>query len=269
MKLIYPNNITSVSADTENPNFPADNVLTDHVGEKWKATSTHATLSCYASSGDTIAIFGSNARTITAIKGPRISLTWDTGDTETLSWVTTDTETLSWATYASGGSITIESDTLLSGSRFAWAEYTADEHAHFIELEFDNYGGDVIEVGAVFVGDRKYFAGIQNLQENLIDYSIVFESTTKGVVYIDKDDDDVVRRFVGQVRLQRTSTTDDDYYDFRDLVIRSGRKPIATMVTDISGTEWIVLARLSADLIQTTHDYPKYSLVKFSITEVK
>ena len=269
MKLVYPNNITSVSADTENPNFPADNVLTGHVGEKWKATSTHATLSCYVTSGDTIAIFGSNARTIQAIKEPRISLTWDMGDTETLTWVTTDTETLSWATYASGGMVSIESDTLLSGSRFAWAEYTADEHAHFIDLEFDNYGGDVVEVGAVFVGDRKYFAGVHNVQENLIDYSTVYESGTKGVIYVDKDDDDVVRRFVGQVRLSRSITSEDDYYDFRDLVVASGRKPIAIKLTDLSGTEWIVLARLSADLIQTTHDYPKYSLVKFSITEVK
>jgi len=56
MYIVYPNKITSVSADEENANYPVTNLETDYIKEVWKATSKDAELTLNVSGNSNTAI---------------------------------------------------------------------------------------------------------------------------------------------------------------------------------------------------------------------
>ena len=81
MKVIYPDNyINSISADEENENYPAANLLDNHIKKVWKASSNDAELTLKVkASSNTLAIFGTNATSITVSIDTGEQVEWRTG----------------------------------------------------------------------------------------------------------------------------------------------------------------------------------------------
>ena len=82
MKIIYPNNVATTSADEENTNFPATNLTDKHPKKVWKGTSNTATVSVVIDSdgADTIAFYNCNADSVVVTSRFGAKNYWATGN---------------------------------------------------------------------------------------------------------------------------------------------------------------------------------------------
>ncbi|MBW1778932.1 MAG: hypothetical protein JRJ54_15330, partial [Deltaproteobacteria bacterium] len=67
MKVIYPNNITVLSADEEDASYPVSNLLDDHPKKVWRGTSKDAKLTLTVSEGAGVGIANTNAVSINVL----------------------------------------------------------------------------------------------------------------------------------------------------------------------------------------------------------
>jgi len=86
MKVIYPNNVSSVTADAENANFPDDNLNDKHPKKLWKGTGNEHTVNVVVAGGVNQ---GAN-------KAPKVTCTDPDNDTDvTTGWTAGNAATLS------------------------------------------------------------------------------------------------------------------------------------------------------------------------------
>ena len=256
MKVIYPSNISSVSADEENASFPAANVEDDHPKKVWKATSNDATLTVNVAGGGAVAVFNTNASTITITIIGGMPITWLADD---ITWLAGDIE---W--YDTDPSISTELYELdASGVGSLWAEYTELEYAHSLELLFEAAAGTTIEAGVVRAGTLHDFEepAYGGISEGLVDYSIVKE-LNNGAVYTRLRD--VVRSF----SFTLIEALDPDFWTFMLQVAQlAGPAPQAWRILENSDWEWVVFARL-ADMPHGRHFNNSYSKIAVNLREV-
>ena len=251
MKIIYPENISSISASNEDVNFPAENLEDDHPKKKWMGTEQTADITIGSISSTGMAIFKTNAQSLVMTITEGQSISWDSA-----SW---DTD-IAWDDNIATPGFTYE----LSGEDegAGWVEWGARTTSHTITISLDAGAGNIIEAGIIRVGIINNFRDpLMGLQENLVDYSIVKE-LNNGAFYVRKRD--VVREFTGELDIKR----DDDFYSFMmDILKKKGQKPMAVRLsTSLTNWQWIIYGRMIS--AYGTHDLPEYSKIQFNLREV-
>jgi len=228
MKVIYPDYISSVTADEEDANYLAVNLQDDHPKKVWKGTSRDAVVTIVASAGGALAIIATNATSVTIVLSVGQSISWDTG--------------ISWNT--SGDDDTTET-TLLTGDTdgVIWSDFDTARTSNFtatITLTAD--AGEIIQAGVIRCGTANIYADPSpGVREGLRDYSIVKE-LNNGATYFRKRD--VVRDFEFSIIEDR----DVDFYEFMiDVSKAAGPEPLAWRIVDgATDAEWIVFARFDS-----------------------
>lgn len=264
MKIIYPDNITSVSADEENANFPVENVQTDYIKEVWKATSKDAQLTLNLSSGKGAALFGCNAATAVVTLIIALGAIWGP---EAFGHIGAE-----WGAPGDGHigalwnpeiSITTKYDFSKSGLGALWIDYDEIPFPHGILITLIMAPGGIIEVGVAKAGNVKLFQDpLMGIEEGLHDYSIKRE-LSNGAWYIKKRD--IVRTF----SFELIEDCDSAFYTFmHEIFLLRGSSPLAwRLSTYLTDFQWIVYAR-AEDMPKGGHDYPDYSVITISLIEV-
>lgn len=223
MRVIYPDNITSVEADAENANFPDDNLLDKHPKKLWKGTGNSHTVLAVVTSGSGFAIFNTNATGITATILSGLEAVWDSST----AWHSGT----QWFDGDMGTSTVYELDPAGVGSM--WGDYIEIDRSHILQLEFVADSGTVLEAGVLVAGtvntfnDPKY-----GINEGLFDFSIVKE-LNNGAIYTRKRD--TVRTFSWSILDDR----DPDFYTFfRTIGQQIGPDPLAWRIVHIEQTDW-------------------------------
>ncbi len=260
MKVIYPDNIVSTSADKQNPNFPIENVEDDHIKKPWKSTGNTGVICLSVSSGSAVALFGSNATSVvvkTRIGG--LGGQWDAGAQwhdgigagAEGAWNAEDLTTE-----------TITFDTLSTGQAALWCDYTDPGSGHGLEITLSSAVGTILKVGVIRSGtvvnlvDPKY-----GIKEGLHDYS-VSEELNNGAFYYKKRD--IVRTFDFTLFEDRSI----DFYAFmHGVALVRGRAPLAWRLSaNVTDWQWIVYARTIV-MPGGDHAYPNNSLINVKLRE--
>jgi len=236
--IIYPEKLSTVTADTEDSSFPASNLEDNKIKKVWKTTgSNEGTLTITAASGaNQIAVFGTNAATATV--------------TIKVGAVTQEAQSF---TLSNGGH---------TYNRF-WCSYTAIGSTHTIEVQLAAAVGSVLQAGVVKCGVGVTFAEPDyGVNESRQDLSVVKE-LNNGALYIRKRD--IVRTFSCTIMEDRTT----DYYLFSDIYDYYGPQAVAFLLTDDlndSRYEWAVLGHMK-NPFKGNHEYYSHSNISFDILE--
>ena len=236
MKAIYPDRISSVSADTENAEYPASNVQNNMQKKVWKATASTATLTIVVDAySKAVAIFNTNADSVT------ISI-------------------------KTAGDVLIESytkDLSIYTIRNFWQDYTQQTIAHKIVIDFTSPDNTVVEVGAIHVGavESLFVNPDFGVSEGILDFSIVKPLNNNTIDIIPKP---LLRTFSGQILIERESQFHDITHDFIDI---AGDRIYAFLISDLDNVYWTILGWFR-EIPSGSHDYPNHSIVSFRIEEV-
>lgn len=255
MKILYPDLTRDAETDSENSEYPAVNVLDDHIKRRWMATDAAATLRVTAYAGaDTVSLFGCNATAVTMQTSTGLNGAWATGS----AWATA-------ATWFDGdiASVPVAYELSDSGVGSLWAEYTAIAIPHIVTLSMVNSAGSPIYVGVARVGQSAEFPDpLLEPIEGLIDYSIVRE-LNNGAIYVKKRD--IVRTFSFSVLMDRES----EFYPLMNIIKASGPQPLAWALLGGTVSEWdfVVYARVQA-MPSGTYKTLDYVEVTLELTEV-
>ena len=255
MRVIYPDNITTVSASSENPNFPIANVSNDHIKKVWKADSNEAVVHVGVSSGSALALYGTNATSITAK-----TRTGGQGG----AWAATAQwdAAAAWA----AGSLTEEVilfDTLSTGQAALWCDYTDPGSALALEITISSAAGTTLEAGVIRAGTVRDFKDSKyGIKEGFIDFSIK-EELANGAWYYKKRD--IVRTFSLTLLEDRAS----DFYTFmHNVALLRGQQPLAWRLSEnVTDWQWIVYAAFDG-LPMGDHAYVSDSLIQIKLKEV-
>jgi hypothetical protein len=235
MILIYPEKLSSVSADSEDGSFPASYLENDKPKRYYKSAGSNACVitATVAANSDQIAIFNTNA---------------ESADIDVkLSGVSQET-------------FSIDLTSPHSHNRF-WQSYTKQTAIHTIEITLTAPVGEAVYAGVLKCGlgisliNPKYGLG-----ESRRDFSIVIE-LNNGAYYIRKKDS--VRTF--SVSFEEDRAT--DFYQFTKVADYYGPTPFAILlVEDIDDLEWAIFGHV-LNPFSGSHAYYSHSDVSFSITE--
>jgi hypothetical protein len=229
---IYPEHQGTIIASSENPEYPAANLLTPYRKQVWKAVDSvqSATLTVPISSGAVIAVFGTNA-----VSGS-IAIEDDVSHAEILN--------TAW---------TIEH------GRY-WQEYTDWGTAHTAEITLTTTE-ETLEAGIVRAGELYTLKAPQyGISENLKDFSIKRELAS-GAYYTKKLD------FVRSVSYQ-CPMNDAQYHDLVDLYEFYGPDPFAMLLTDgAADTQQFAIFGNFEAAPSMTRNYINHLSVAIDITE--
>ncbi len=248
MKVIYPEKVSSVTANVEVSTYEASNLLDNHPKKAWKSNTDTGTVTATVNGGaNAVGVFG--------ISGISLALTVK----DTIGNIL-ESRTL----YNLKGINTYFSfftDEFTSFDSF-WIDYTYQTDEHNLVFEFENTSGSSVVAGVISAGiARTFYEPDFSLEESLKDYSIVKE-LNNGAFYIRKRD--VVKTFSGQIEVLR----DSDFYGFmQDVVEKEGSKPLAWRITDYDNNNWSVFARMQKMPVGG-HDQVRYSTISFNLIEV-
>lgn len=259
MKVIATNTVTSVSATSENSNFPVDNLLDTHPQRVWKAADasvSSATVSVSVSGkSESLAMFNITAdAAVISISDPN-ACQWE-------SWISWESGT-AWASIPPDMEIR---KTWIDGgeSKSLWVDF--DQFGGIADINItllaDGLSAETIQAGVVYAGESQSFNNPKyGLQEGLVDYSTAIE-LSNGSFYYDKGN--IVRTFSGTLLLPR----DNDFYTFMLSTARAnGGAPMAWNIVDNMGDKWAVYARFSS-MPTGSHAHYGYSQVSFGFIEV-
>ncbi|HDZ15540.1 MAG TPA: hypothetical protein ENH60_11685 [Pricia sp.] len=262
MRVIYPDNIATISADEVNINFPISNVQNDHVKKVWKANSNDAVINIGVSSGSAVALFGSNATAVvvkTRIGGLGgqwdAAAQWHDGIGDVGADGAWNVESLTTET--------IKFDTLSTGQSALWCDYTDPGVGHTIEITLSSATGTTLEVGVIRAGTVRDFRDSEyGIREGFVDYSIQ-EELASGSWYYKKRD--IVRTF-GLILLEDRAS---DFYTFmHEVALLRGQQPLAWRLSEnITDWQWIVYATFDG-LPIGNHAYVNSSLIEINLKEV-
>lgn len=260
MKIIHDvdvagDNITSVTASSEDAAFPDDNLLNNLTNDVWKAASgTSAMLTFEVSKGSAILILNTNAIAASIWAGSGETFEWESGFSWETDW--------SWADDEVSTSMTFD----LPGIRGRlWVEYPEFTIPHVVKVTLTTASG-VPYAGIARAGVVQEFADPKyGISEESEDFSIEKE-LNNGSTYFRKRS--VVRTFDDLELLETRANAFLLKHDIFDAV---GPEPLAIKLishaTDITDDEFILFAkRLSSP--QISHVTKTHSKIKLSLSEV-
>ncbi len=257
MRVIAESSVTAVSASSENPEYPAANLLDEHPKKKWLAAdaSVSSAVLTVEVSGRTggLGLVGIVADAVAVSVSDPGGITWQNVTWQDVDWVAVPPD------------LDLEVS-LVHGDDFAtmWAVFDQFEATVAITITLYRNAGSagVLAAGCLRVGALDEIPGLQYpIREELVDYSLARE-LANGATYVLKRD--IVRRFSGSLLVRR----EDDFYTFcRDLARRYGSRPMMWNLVDSKGMEFVVYGRLSAMPVGS-HVGRVRSTVEFEILEV-
>ena len=229
MKVIQENLISSVTADTENTNYPANNLIdNDHPKKVWKAMSSSAVLTFVlngTSSG--MCIHNTNATGITfEIEDPN-AIRWATG----IEWV----DGIEWNNDIYSGTALTNLDGVTGAALYEWDEINAGLTVRVTMAQSD---GEMLYAGIADAGKIYEFPGMYGIEESGDDLSIVDELSNGSRYVLDRD---YVRTFEMPFML----TTATDFHSLMGNVVRKIKSnPRTWLVTNESDSRWLVYAAI-------------------------
>jgi hypothetical protein len=247
--------LTSLTVDSENANFPKENLRDDYTTNVWRAATgvKTATITAYVSKGSAVEVLNTNATsaTVKAVFGEDYAFEadWDfEADWEFASSVIS-ASTMVYSLPGLGGRL--------------WADYAEAEIAHTVTIELtaddDVYAG-ILRVGMVETFPEPTFG----LGESSIDYSVERELNIGSAYYRKRN---VVRQFNGVSIIDTRANIWALKHDIFDAV---GPQPLAIRIissTAITDWEFVVYAKCleSPRIDHITNDYSRLS---FTLQEV-
>ena len=257
MKILENNAIQSITASSEDPAYPASNLLDSHPKKKWKA----------ADGAVSFAQLDVQVNDVTGGLG-MVGIVADAAavSIEDPSGVTWDAATVTWDNIewdAGSGRIDLEME-FEQGDDFAtlWVDFEEFDSPVTITVSlYKNTGTlDTIAAGVAVCG-RVHVEPSVNLplNEGLQDYSIERQLANGSWYYRQRN---IVRTFSGAIRVRR----EDFWTLMRGLARKYGKRPMMYKISDTSG-EWILYARFEA-LLSGVHDEYEWSLINFQLLEV-
>ena len=256
MKIIAEQKITSVTAGSEDANFPDDNVIDEHPKKIWKASSGvySTTLTFEIGNGSSgMAIFNTNALSISATVTDPNYVEWDTSDAD---WFATDA---SWS--AEQASLSDEIYSLDGTSGAAWLEWDYSDISVTAVITLTCSSTDTVYAGVAVADEIHDFACPQmGISEGIHSYSITRE-LQNGAFY--RKERDKVRTFSFNFIEDRT-----DFYEFMYSIAKElGYRPAAWQLTSQDGFWWVVFARFSR-MPSGSHSVPNYTRINTQLIEV-
>jgi hypothetical protein len=247
-------NITSVTANSEDAEFVDDNLLNNWTTDCWKAASgTSAILTFEVSKGSAILIFNTNATSAVVWAGSGESFEWEADWAWETDWSWSNDEVATAVTYD------------LPGVRGRlWAEYPEFAGAHVVKVTLTAaaipYAG-IARAGVVqSFADPKY-----GMSEESKDFSIEKE-LNNGATYFRKRG--VVRSYP---KLELLDTRAKCFTLKHDIFDAVGPEPLAIKLisetANITDDEFILFAK-RIDSPEISHTTLTHSKVELSLTEV-
>ncbi len=264
MKVIYQDNVSGVSADSADDDYPASYLQTDYVKEAWKAVdgTNEATITAAVNGGSSCALFGTNATSVQVKVRAGLSVEWgDISDGEDPpTWGDIDSGAPAWYTDEGEFISSVFSLTESSVGSF-WADFDVTDYSFVLEIHLTAPAGETVFAGVLVCGDVYEFNNpLYGLREGLRDYTIVRELTAGGRYVVDRDR---VRTFDFETLMAR----DTVLHNYLHRTARAnGKNPVAWYLVDDAGWPWVVYAAFE-DMPMAVHDYISYCMVSTSITE--
>lgn len=298
MKHLARNNIIAVSANSENPNFPAEMLLDDHPKRKYKASNgvNFVTLSADVIGGCTdIMIAGTNAINVTiSARDPNMitlngfQMGADAGvltpatTAESvplpggLPWVHPDGDTVylpgptlaahyEYASYQQGNvDLDVSGEvTQRSRTESLWVHLSEQISIPFVAtIQMLAPRGSTLYGGVIRGAIAETYGGRNpryGLSTDRIDYSIKAENSNGSRYYFKKE---IVRVFDWTAIM-----TDDNAFKIQDNFDEIGEQPTAWKLTDAAGSDWVVFGAMNG-APKVSHAYLSHSEVSATIIEV-
>jgi len=235
MILIYPEKLSSVTADTEDGSFPATYLENNKPKRYYKSAGSNEALitATVAANSNQIGLFNTNA------EGADIDVKLSGVSQETFSIDLTDPH---------------------SHNRL-WQSYTEQTEIHTIEIDLTAPVGETVYAGVLKVGKGVSLINPSyGLGEGRRDFSIVKE-LNNGAYYIRKKDN---------VRTYNVNFLEDratDFYEFTKVVDYYGPSPFAMLlVEDVDDLEWAIFGHV-LNPFSGNHSYYSHTDISFTITE--
>lgn len=251
MNVIYTDRIIACIASNEDSSYPDSNLLDEHPKKVWKSTGVSATLTIDMSSGAALGIVNTNATgvNVSVVTAIILELSSDISALDGLEMETVP------------GDGTVEATLLNTDTGDIWISWSAANSPIQVSVSLTSTasplyagvvaGGDVFELSDPLYG----------LQETMVDYSVVKELSNGSLYYRRRD---LVRQYSPTVMDDRDGTV---LAFMRQIVRWSGPAPLMWRLTSLDNSQWIVFARLTSPPA-VTHNYPIYSTINFTVSEV-
>lgn len=255
MKHIAKNNIVAISADYENPNFPATRMLDEHPKRRFVAPddvfAVEITADISGGCSD-ILLAGTNADSaVVSVVDPN-EMSWGDDDT----WGDGDI----WAntTVSVTGAIVQNSQ---SQAMLIELSDTVDVPC-VATINLRSFPGSTFYCGIATANIAETYGGKNpryGISNQLVDYSIIDENSNGSRYYKKRD---VVRSWNLSALMTR-----ENALKLRDNFILYGELPHGWKLTDGESTDWVAYARFDGPPT-ISHDYLTMSTVNFNLTEV-
>ncbi len=246
-------NVTSCVADSEDANFPDENLRDDFTTNLWKAASgTTATITLQVSKGSALMLMNTNALTAVVTAGSGESYSLEAGYSLETGYSLANDEVAVIAAYSLPG----------SGGRL-WADYSVFIVPHVVTIALT--AASVVSAGIVRAGQVETFRDPgPNHGEDSKDYSIEKE-LNNGANYFRKRN--VLRIYDGLNMLESRANAWTFKHDIFDAV---GPKPLAVRITqntNINDWEFVAFAKRT-EAPRLEHLTVAWTRINFSLEEV-
>lgn len=260
MKVIYPDNISAITTNSQDASYPDDNVLTDYRTQVYKSATAISRDVAWdsATSWDGLTHWASTA-TATL---PYLSATV-TGPSSGIAIINTNADEVHVVVTDIDASTVL--DAKYSPSDYAsdlWIEYDRQVYTHTVKLTFLPPSGSVVEVGCLRIGTVMEFPNpVYGLSENMVDTSIIHELNNGAIYYKQRD---IIREYSGKIEVAR----DTSFFRFmRTLFAANGQAPLAWLIAEEMAEEaiWVVFGNMAVP--GGSHAYFQHSDIDFTIKE--
>jgi hypothetical protein len=246
-------NVQSFSVDSEDANFPKENLRDDFTTNVWRAEAVTATITVNVSKGSAVEVLNTNATsaTVTAISGEEY--TFEAGWSFEATWAfAANVEVSAVMVYSLPG----------SGGRL-WADYSEFAAAHVVTIELtaaENVYAGILRAGYV----ETFPDPALGMQEGSLDYSVEKELNIGANYYRKRN---VVRQFSGLSLVDTRANIWSLKHDIFDAV---GPQPLAIrIVSSTAITDWEFVAYAKClENPQMDHISNDYSRLSFTLQEV-
>ena len=246
-------NVQSYSVDSEDANFPKENMRDDFTTNVWRAEAATATITVNVSKGSAVEVLNTNAisATVTAISGEEY--VFEAGWSFEAAWAFADNvEVSAVVVYSLPG----------SGGRL-WADYAEFAAAHIVTIVLT--AAENVYAGILRAGYVETFPNpALGMQEDSIDYSMEKELNIGANYYRKRN---VIRQFSG---LSLVDTWANIWALKHDIFDAAGPQPLAIRIItgcDITDWEFVAYAKCLENP-QIEYLTPEYSRLSFTLQEV-
>jgi len=259
MKIINHNQVSSLSASSENASYPVTNlILNASPKKKWLVADSSvmsATLLIrVAGVTGGLGMVGVDTDSAVVTVSVPEGLDWQNVDWPDVDWVTGEADLVA----------TVDLADQPNGTASLWVNFPQFTGSVAIRIELTKNVGETKTIGAgvLVVGEVISFPDpAPGLRQGLVDYSTARELSNGAFYYRDRDQ---VRTFSFELGVD---TQTYFYRMMRDIAQFYGMNPMMMLLVDSGGSEWVVYGRL-ASMPSGTHITWARSAIQIELIEV-